>query len=57
MTEAQSAKFYVLADGNTDLRKRGDLNDREINIIRRFIKENYLDMYRMWKEFGGGDFY
>ncbi len=28
-----------------------------INIIRRFIKENYLDMYRMWKEFGGGDFY
>ena len=23
----------------------------------KFIKQNYLDMYRMWKDFGGGDFY
>lgn len=29
----------------------------EINIIQRFIKENYLDMYRMWKDFGGEGFY
>lgn len=30
---------------------------REINIIQRFIRENYLDMYKTWKSFGGGDFF
>ena len=57
LTEAHSAKFFVKADGQTVLQKRGDLTDREINMIDRFIRENYLDMYRMWKAFGGQDFY
>ena len=57
MTEANSAKFFVKADGSTVMKKRGDLTDKEINIITRFIKENYLDMYKMWKEFGGGEFF
>ena len=34
-----------------------NLTDKQINIIARFIKENYLDMYKMWKDFGGGDYY
>lgn len=57
MTEAGSAKFFVKEDGSSVLQKRGDLTDREINIITKFIKANYLDMYRIWKEFGGGDYY
>ena len=57
MTEANSAKFFVKEDGSSVLQKRGDLTDREINIISKFIKANYLDMYRTWKEFGGGDYY
>ena len=57
LTELQSAKFFVKADGSTVLQKKGDLNDREVNVIQRFIAENYLDMYKQWKEFGGGDFY
>ncbi|MBE5774058.1 MAG: DUF4160 domain-containing protein [Clostridiales bacterium] len=57
LTETHSAKFFVKANGQTVLQKRGDLTDREINVINRFIRENYLDMYRMWKEFGGKDFY
>ena len=57
LTEASSAKFFVKADGSTVLQKRGDLTDKEINTITRFIRENYLDMYRTWKDFGGGDFY
>ncbi len=57
MTEAGSAKFFVKEDGSSVLQKRGDLTDREINIITKFIKANYLDMYRTWKEFGGGDHY
>ena len=57
LTEAGSAKFFVRSDGSSVLQKRGDLTDREINIISRFIKENYLDMYKTWKDFGGQDFY
>lgn len=57
LTEANSAKFFVRADGSSVMQKQGDLTDREANIIQRFIQANYLDMYKMWKEFGGGDFY
>ncbi len=57
LTEGNSAKFFVKPDGSSVLRQRGDLTDREINIITRFIKENYLDMYQTWKDFGGKDFY
>ena len=57
MTEAGSAKFFVRADGSSVLQKRGNLTERQINIIMRFIQENYLDMYKTWKDFGGGDFY
>ena len=56
-TEADSAKFFVKANGDSVLQKRGDLTDRQINTICRFIKENYLDMYKTWKDFGGGDFF
>ena len=31
--------------------------DEEIRIISRFIRENYLDMYQTWKDFGGGVFF
>jgi len=47
----------VRADGSTVLKHRGDLTDREISIISRFIQVNYMDMYKTWKDFGGGDFY
>ena len=57
LTEAHSAKFFVKADGTSVMQKQGDLTDREANIIQRFIKENYLDMYKTWKDFGGEDFF
>lgn len=57
LTEANSAKFFVRDDGSTVLKKRGDLTEREVGIIQRFIKENYLDMYKIWKDFGGKGFY
>ncbi|MBQ6508590.1 MAG: hypothetical protein IJI07_03865 [Flexilinea sp.] len=57
LTEINSAKFFVKADGSAVLQKRGDLTDKEISIIIRFIKENYKDMYKTWKDFGGGDFF
>ena len=57
LTEAVSGKFFVYADGDSRLEKRGDLKDNEISTIQKFIKENYIEMYRMWKSFGGGDFF
>ena len=57
LKENDSPNFFVRADGSSILKKRGDLTDVEINIIEKFIKENYLDMYKTWKSFGGGDFY
>lgn len=57
LAEVGSAKFFVRSDGSTLLKKRGDLTDSEIHTIQRFIKENYLDMYQTWKDFGGGDYY
>ena len=50
-------KFFVRADGSSVLQKRGDLTDKEINVIEKFIKLNYQDMYKTWKDFGGGDFF
>ena len=57
LSEDSSAKFFVRADGSSVMQKQGDLIEREENTITRFIKENYLDMYKMWKDFGGGEFF
>ena len=57
LTEADSAKFFVKADGTAVLQKRGDLTDSQITTIQKFIKANYVDMYKTWKDFGGGEFY
>jgi len=57
LTEADSAKFFVKADGTAVMQKRGDLTDSQITTIEKFIKTNYVDMYKTWKDFGGGEFY
>ena len=57
MTENDSAKFFVRADGSSLMQKRGDLSDSQISKIQKFIKENYLNMYKTWKDFGGGEFF
>ena len=57
LTENTSAKFFVKNDGSSVLQRRGDLTDSQITTIQKFIKENYMDMYKTWKDFGGGDFY
>ena len=57
LTEANSAKFFVRSDGSTVLQNKGDLTDKEVIIIQKFIQENYLDMYKTWKNFGGREFY
>ncbi len=57
LTEVNSAKFFVKADGTSVMQKRGDLTDAQITVIQKFIRTNYLNMYKTWKDFGGGEFY
>ena len=57
LTEAGSAKFFVMDNGETVLQNRGILNDREIRIIQGFIKQNYREMYLKWTEYSTEGFY
>ncbi|WP_165056654.1 MULTISPECIES: DUF4160 domain-containing protein [unclassified Adlercreutzia] len=57
LTEQGSAKFFVKGNGDTVLKERGALNDREILKIQAFIKENYRDMYKTWAAKSDRGFY
>lgn len=49
LTEECSAKFFVKGNGDSVLQERGCLNDREVNKIQAFIKDNYQIMYEKWQ--------
>lgn len=57
LTEEGSAKFFVKGNGDSILQERGILNDREINKIQSFIKDNYQEMYNKWQEYSKSGFY
>ncbi len=57
LTEESSAKFFVKGNGDTVLQERGILNDREINKIQSFIKNNYQNMYAKWCEYSKKGFF
>ena len=57
LTEEASAKFFVKANGDAVLQKRGILNDREICKIQSYIKKHYKEMYKKWAEYSDNGFY
>ena len=57
LSEAGSAKFFIKSNGETLVENKGILNDREIRIIREFIKENYREMYLKWAEKSNAGFW
>lgn len=57
LTEAGSAKFFVKENGDTLVQHKGRLTDREIRIIQRFIKENYVEMYQKWSSVSDEGYY
>lgn len=56
LTEAGSAKFFVKSDGDTTIQKQGQLNEREVREIRKFIK-NYKEMYLKWQQLSNTGYY
>lgn len=57
LTERGSGKFFVKSDGDTVVQDRGALSDRELRIIRKFIKSNYQTMYLKWASMSDNGFY
>lgn len=57
LTEAGSAKFFVKKDGETTIEDEGQLTDREIRMVREFIKDNYKEMYMKWAQKSDNEFY
>lgn len=57
LTEAGSAKFFVKSNGDTTIENIGVLSDREIRMIREFIKDNYKEMYLKWAEKSNTGYY
>lgn len=43
LTEAGSAKFFVMNNGDTTVERQGQLSDREVRKIREFIKKHYKE--------------
>ena len=57
LSEGGSAKFFVMSNGDTQVRNRGVLNDREIAKISEFIKDHYQEMYLRWSQYSDKGFY
>lgn len=57
LTESGSAKFFVRSDGSSYVQHRGQLTDHEINIIQKYIKTHYLEMYETWARDSENGFY
>jgi len=57
LTEGSSAKFFVKSNGDSVLQDKGILNDHEVNIIQKFIKKNYKEMYLKWSMYSQEGFY
>lgn len=57
LTEAGSAKLFVKRNGETEVQSQGRLTDKELRIIRSFIKDNYKEMYLKWATMSQQGFY
>ena len=57
LTEAGSAKLFIKPDGNTVIQKQGTVSDKDMRIIQKYIKNNYLTMFEMWSKYSDHGFY
>lgn len=57
LAESGSAKFFIKENGDSVLQRRGQLTDREINLIQKYIRKHYKEMYEKWSEDSDCGFY
>ena len=52
-----SNRHLTEANGDTEVKERGVLTDKQLRIIRGFIKDNYKEMYIKWSQMSNQGFY
>ncbi len=57
LTEYGAAKLFVKGNGDTVVKEQGTLTDKELRIVREFVKSNYQEMFLKWKEMSNNGFY
>ena len=57
LTEHGSAKLFVKGNGETVVKEQGALTDKELRLIREFVKDNYQEMFLKWAEMSQNGFY
>ena len=57
LTESGSAKLFVMGNGDTVVKEQGVLTNKELRIIREFVKDNYQEMFLKWSEMSNNGFY
>ncbi len=57
LTETGPAKLFVKGNGDTVVQEQGRLTDRELRIVRDFVKDNYKEMYLKWSTMSQQGFY
>lgn len=57
LTEQGSAKFFVKANGDTELMKQGVLSDIDVRRIQTFIKQHYVEMHDLWADWTDTGYY
>lgn len=57
LTETGSAKFFIKNNGDSVVKDKGKLNDREIRAIQNYIKNNYISMFKLWSSRSNESYY
>ena len=48
LTETGSAKLFVKANGDTIVQRKGQVSDRDMRKIQKYIKLNHETMFEIW---------
>ncbi len=48
LTEAGSAKLFVKANGDTIVQRKGQVSERDMSRIQKYIKLNHETMFELW---------
>lgn len=57
LSEAGSAKLFVKDNGDTVIQHQGTVSDKDMRIIRSFVKEYYKQMYSKWVLYSTNGYY
>ncbi len=57
LTENGSAKLFVYENGDTKVERYGMVNEQDMRRIQRYIKNNYIEMYKKWSKYSDTGYY